>query len=144
MVDTPPVIDADARRAMRGADLVVVPLQPSAPDLWAAEATLKLAKDEKRPVCLVLNRVHQVQAAGLSAARARAAAEERADDGDHLTAGLLALHADLAGAADRQRRLARRFSVGHPNTPVAEVPALAEDVHDVDGLRQVGEALAAG
>jgi hypothetical protein len=24
------------------------------------------------------------------------------------------------------------------------VPALAEDVHDVDGLRQVGEALAAG
>jgi len=55
----------------------------------------------------------------------------------------LALHADLAGAADRQRRLARRFTVGHPNTPVAEVPALAEDVHDVDGLRQVGEALAA-
>ena len=93
---------------------------------------------------LVLNRVQQVQAPGLGAARARAAAEERADDGDHLTAGLLALHADIAGAADRQRKLARRFSVGHPSTPVVEVPALAEDVHDVDGLRQVGEALAAG
>jgi hypothetical protein len=93
---------------------------------------------------LVLNRVQQVQAPGLSAARARAAAEDRADDGDHLTAGLLALHADVAGAADRQRKLARRFSVGHPGTPVAEVPALAEDVHDVDGLRRVGEALAAG
>ena len=57
LVDTPPVIDADARRAIRGADLVVVPVQPSAPDLWAAEGTLKLALDEKRPVCFVLNRV---------------------------------------------------------------------------------------
>ena len=65
---------------------------------------------------LVLNRVQQVQAAGLSAARA-SGRRGRADDGDHLTSGLLALHADLAGAADRQRRLARRFSVGHPNTP---------------------------
>jgi hypothetical protein len=93
---------------------------------------------------LVLNRVQHVQAPGLSAARARAAAEERADEGDHLSAGLLALHADLAGAADRQAALARRFSVGHPGTPVVQVPALAEDVHDVEGLRQVGQALATG
>ena len=57
LVDTPPVIDSDARRAIRGADLVVVPLQPSPPDLWAAEGTLKLAAEEKRPSCLVLNRV---------------------------------------------------------------------------------------
>jgi anion-transporting ArsA/GET3 family ATPase len=100
---------------------------------------------ERMPITgLVLNRVQQVQAPGLSAARARAAAEDRADEGDHLTAALLALHADVAGAADRQRKLARRFSVGHPGTPVAEVPALAEDVHDVEGLRRVGEALAAG
>jgi hypothetical protein len=97
-----------------------------------------------RAMVMVGQRHQQVLAQGLSAARARAAAEERAEDGDHLTAGLLALHADLAGAADRQRRLARRFSVGHPNTPVVEVPALAEDVHDVDGLREVGAALAKG
>jgi chromosome partitioning protein len=57
LVDTPPVIDTDARRAIRAADLVVVPVQPSAPDLWAAEGTLKLAADEKRPACIVLNRV---------------------------------------------------------------------------------------
>jgi len=57
LVDSPPVIDADARRAIRGADLVVVPVQPSPPDIWAAEGTLKLAADEKRPACLVLNRV---------------------------------------------------------------------------------------
>ena len=57
LVDSPPVIDSDARRAIRGADLVVVPVQPSLPDIWAAEGTLKLAAEEKRPACLVLNRV---------------------------------------------------------------------------------------
>lgn len=57
LVDSPPQIDTDARRAIRGADLVVVPVQPSPPDIWAAEGTMKLAADEKRPACLVLNRV---------------------------------------------------------------------------------------
>ena len=42
--------------AIRGADLVLVPLQPSAADLWSMDATLDLAKKEGRPVSLVLNR----------------------------------------------------------------------------------------
>lgn len=57
IIDSPPVIDADARRAIRAADLVVIPLQPSPPDVWAAEGTLALAREERRPVALVLNRV---------------------------------------------------------------------------------------
>jgi chromosome partitioning protein len=56
IVDSPPQLDTDARLAVRGADLVLVPLQPSPPDLWAAEGTLKLAANEKRPARLVLNR----------------------------------------------------------------------------------------
>jgi chromosome partitioning protein len=56
IVDSPPQIETDARVAVRGADLVLVPVQPSPPDLWAAEGTLKLAADEKRPARLVLNR----------------------------------------------------------------------------------------
>ncbi len=56
LIDSPPQIDTDARLAIRGADLVLVPIQPSAPDLWAAEGTLKLAADEKRTARLVLNR----------------------------------------------------------------------------------------
>ncbi len=78
LVDSPPVIDADARRAIRGADLVVVPVQPSPPDIWAAEGTLSLAAEEKRPACLVLNRVssgsrlrdttdHELRSRGLTA-----------------------------------------------------------------------------
>ena len=130
--------------AQRSTAFLVV-AAPERDALREASYFIARLETERMPLTgLVLNRVQQVQAPGLGAARARAAAEDRTDDGDHLSAGLLALHADIAGAADRQRRLARRFSVGHPSTPVVEVPALAEDVHDVDGLRQVGEALAAG
>jgi chromosome partitioning protein len=56
LIDTPPVIDSDARRAIRGADLVLIPLNPAPPDLWAAEGTLKLAAEEKRKTVLVFNR----------------------------------------------------------------------------------------
>ena len=55
-IDTPPVIDSDARRAIRAADLVLIPLNPSPPDLWAAEGTIKLAAEEKRRIALVFNR----------------------------------------------------------------------------------------
>jgi chromosome partitioning protein len=56
IVDSPPQIDTDARIAVRAADLVLVPVQPSPPDLWAAEGTLGLAAGEKRPTRLLLNR----------------------------------------------------------------------------------------
>ncbi len=49
IIDSPPQIDTDARIAIRAATLVLIPVQPSAPDLWAAEGTLKLAADERRP-----------------------------------------------------------------------------------------------
>src|ERR1700712_6034970 len=57
LIDSPPQIDTDARLAIRGADLVLIPVQPSPPDIWAAEGTLKLAAGEKRRVTLVLNRL---------------------------------------------------------------------------------------
>ena len=56
IIDSPPQIDTDARLAIRAADLVIVPIQPSPPDLWAAEGTLKLAADEKRHARILLNR----------------------------------------------------------------------------------------
>jgi chromosome partitioning protein len=56
LIDSPPQIDTDARLAIRSADLVLVPVQPSPPDLWAAEGTLKLALSEKRRAALVMNR----------------------------------------------------------------------------------------
>jgi chromosome partitioning protein len=57
LIDSPPQIDTDARLAIRAADVVLVPVQPSPPDVWAAEGTLKLAATEKRRAALVLNRL---------------------------------------------------------------------------------------
>lgn len=58
VIDSPPHADTEARAAIRAADLVVIPLQPSPMDVWATSATIKLCKQEKVPVKMVLNRVH--------------------------------------------------------------------------------------
>jgi len=57
IMDTPPHADTDSRIAIRAADLVLIPLQASLPDLWACEATIALAEAEKRMHRLVLNRL---------------------------------------------------------------------------------------
>jgi len=57
VIDSPPHVDTDARQAIRAANIVLIPIQPSPPDLWAAEGTLKLAAAEKRRAAMVLNRV---------------------------------------------------------------------------------------
>jgi hypothetical protein len=97
---------------------------------------------------VVINRIQRMAAPTLSGSRALAAAEQLAEsDGASgtapLTEGLLRLHANLAETAERQEALARRFTAGHPGIPVVEVPAAAQDIHDLEGLRQVGRALTA-
>ena len=57
IIDSPPHTETEARTAIRGADLVVIPVQPSPTDLWATKATLELAKAERIPVKVVMNRV---------------------------------------------------------------------------------------
>ena len=59
IIDSPPHAETEAKIAVRSADLVVVPLQPSPMDLWATKATLDLAAGEKTAALLVLNRVPQ-------------------------------------------------------------------------------------
>jgi len=56
LVDSPPHAETEAKIAVRAASLVLVPIQPSPMDLWATEPTLALAKSEKRPALLVINR----------------------------------------------------------------------------------------
>ncbi|MDO5528593.1 MAG: ParA family partition ATPase [Paracoccus sp. (in: a-proteobacteria)] len=56
VIDTPPKIDSDLRPALRAADLVVIPVASSQVDLWATEGVLDLARREKAPVLIVLNR----------------------------------------------------------------------------------------
>jgi chromosome partitioning protein len=124
LVDTPPVIDTDARRAIRGADLVVIPVQPSAPDLWAAEGTLKLAADEKRPVCIVLNRV---PAAGRQRENMERELRER---------GLLVLPSVLGNRAAFSQAFAQGLGVteaGPRTLAAAELRALLDAMLQVTG-----------
>ena len=57
IIDSPPHTETEARTAIRSADMIVVPVQPSPTDLWATKATLDLAKAERTAVRVVLNRV---------------------------------------------------------------------------------------
>ncbi len=57
IIDSPPHTETEARSAIRSADIIVIPVQPSPTDLWASKATIELAKHEKVPVRVVLNRV---------------------------------------------------------------------------------------
>ncbi|MET9501617.1 ArsA family ATPase [Streptomyces sp. NPDC006622] len=62
---------------------------------------------------------------------------------DQLTAGLLRLHADRMHLLSREQRTRDRFASLHPEVAVAEVAALPGDVHDLAGLRDIGNRLAA-
>lgn len=76
-------------------------------------------------------------------AHAQANADTDADV-DEITAGLLRLHAERMQVIAREQRTRDRFTSLHPEVAVAEVAALPGDVHDLAGLRAIGERLAAG
>jgi chromosome partitioning protein len=57
VIYNPPHVETQAPIAVSAAGLVVIPVQPSPLDLWATEATLTMAKKERRPALAVLNRV---------------------------------------------------------------------------------------
>ncbi|MFE0421314.1 ArsA family ATPase [Streptomyces sp. NPDC058953] len=61
-----------------------------------------------------------------------------------LTAGLLRLHAERMQVLAREQRMRDRFTTLHPEVAVAQVAALPGDVHDLSGLRAIGEQLATG
>ncbi|MFF1734979.1 ArsA family ATPase [Streptomyces sp. NPDC058247] len=63
---------------------------------------------------------------------------------DQLTAGLLRLHAERMQLLAREQRTRDRFTALHPEVAVTEVGALPGDVHDLAGLRSIGDRLAAG
>lgn len=56
LIDSPPHAETEARLAVRAADLVLVPIQPSPMDVWASRPTIDLARAEGTPVLAVLNR----------------------------------------------------------------------------------------
>jgi anion-transporting ArsA/GET3 family ATPase len=151
-------------RAPGTAFLVIAAPEPDA--LREASYFVERLAVEGMPLAgLILNRVHRSPAARLSAARSLAAAESlqpsstpngdrrdgpaarqsSADRASHsLAIAALRLHAEQMQLSAAERRLAAGFTEAHPLIPVAEVPAQAEDVHDLAGLRAIGESWAIG
>jgi anion-transporting ArsA/GET3 family ATPase len=133
--------------AARGTQFVVI-AAPEPDALREASYFVERLDEERMPLAgLVLNRVAPVRLPELSPEAASAGAA-RLRDGDPgpgsdeaLTASLLDLHADRMRQADRQHHLADRFVAANPRVPVVAVPALAQDVHDLVGLRRIGVLL---
>jgi chromosome partitioning protein len=122
IVDGPAHIETEARIAVRAAGLVLIPVQPSPLDLWATEATLAMAREERRQVLAVLNRVAP-----------RSTVTER-------------IAADLArlGAAVAAARIGNRIALVHAiaqglgvletaaaSPAAAEIEALADEVRSI-------------
>jgi anion-transporting ArsA/GET3 family ATPase len=122
----------------------VVVAAPERDALREAAYFVERLAEERMPLAgLVVNRVHRTSAASLSPERALAGAEALEASGEHeLAAAVLRLHAHRLALSAREQRLRERFTHAHPGVPVAEVAALAGDVHDLDGLRAVGADLA--
>lgn len=104
----------------------------------------RLQKDNMPLAGLVLNRVQDVDDTGLSEEQVVAAAQALRYTGseNELAAALLELHAERMQLKARHKHIIQRFEGAHPGVPIISVPAMAEDIHDLDGLRSVGTALA--
>jgi anion-transporting ArsA/GET3 family ATPase len=145
---------ADATYALlkdEGTSFVVVAAPERDALREAAYFVERLRRDDMPLAGLVLNRMQQVDDPELTAEQAAAGAqlltEQAALDPslasrNELASALLQLHAQRMQIAERQLRLADRFAAAHPGVSVTTVTALAGDVHDLDGLREVGDLLA--
>ncbi|GAA0375153.1 hypothetical protein Acor_67490 [Acrocarpospora corrugata] len=123
----------------------VVVATPERDAMREASYFVERLAEERMPLAgLVVNRVHRSPAPALSAARSTAAAEDLESRGEHeLTAAVLRLHAGRMQLAAREHREQEHFTSAHPTVPISQVPAMSEDVHDLAGLRQIGELLTA-
>ena len=103
----------------------------------------RLARDRMPLAGLVLNRTHVIAAPELSADDALAAAVALDQAGDATpTADVLRIHAALTQQVVRETEVTARFTAEHPDVAMVLVPAQPADVHDIDGLRDVGLAFA--
>jgi anion-transporting ArsA/GET3 family ATPase len=125
----------------------IVVSSPEPDALREASFFVERLQQEKMPLAgLVLNRM-RVTRVPLSGARAADAAERLAELPDQskavrLTATALLAHAETADAARHDRSMVARFGAAHPAVAQQQVPALPTDVHDLESLRAVGNALA--
>lgn len=110
---------------------------PASRPAESAESTEAADPDASRPTA-------SAASAASAASETNSPGPDAEDPGvDRLTAGLLRLHAERMRLLSREQRTRDRFTALHPEVAVAEVAALPGDVHDLAGLRDIGDRLAA-
>src|SRR5664279_868363 len=127
----------------------VVVAAPEPDALREASYFVERLSSERMPLAgLIVNRVRRTALSDtdtpLPAARADAAADMlsgKSGEDVALAETALRVHAEIAAAAEHDLRMSKRFSTAHPTVPVIAIRALPADVHDLDGLRQIGELL---
>ena len=124
-------------QARRTAFLVVT--APTEPSLKEARYFSERLTDEKIPLGgVIVNRAHAVPGvAGLEDPNSLAA---RAGDG--VLADALRTYAEWRAVSLREERLLEGTLGAIKDTPVWRVPDLADDVHDLKALREIGQLLA--
>ncbi|HEX6675915.1 MAG TPA: ArsA-related P-loop ATPase [Actinomycetes bacterium] len=135
-------------RAQRVYDLLkdpgtqfVVVATPDAPALReAAYLASRLAADRMPIGALVVNRVHQAGPVPAVPAAVTSRLAEGAADA-RLLADLLAQHQTIEALAAAEQRRVRALMASLPSLPAVQVPLLADDVHDLAGLRRLGAEL---
>jgi chromosome partitioning protein len=120
-IDNPPHAETEAQIAVRAAGLVLIPVQPSPLDLWATEATLKMARDERRRSLVVLNRVPP--RSGLT----DRIAAELAESGAPIASTRIGNRVALVRAMSSGLGVAESTGA---SLAAAEIIALADEVHD--------------
>lgn len=127
--------------------LVVAAPEPDA--LREAAYFVERLSAERMPLAgLVINRASiepegTLTAAGAQAAYEKLREEPQADESTEMAAGLLRLYSDRKMIVEREGRLRRKFATAHPRVRTVVLPALASDVHDLVGLRRIGDLLGA-
>jgi len=119
IIDSPPRAEAGLRGPLREADLVLIPMQLSPMDIWAARATLDMVAEENKPALIVPNRVP---------ARSRLADQLRREMADQ---ALLVAQTSLGNRVAFAASLARGLGVSEatPSSLAAgEIAALAGEV----------------
>jgi chromosome partitioning protein len=120
IIDGPPHAETEARIVVRAAGLVLIAVQPSPLDVWATEATLKLAQDERRRLLVVLNRVPR--RSGFT----EAIAAELSSAGAPIAATRIGNRIALARAMATGLGVVESTTLTHA---AAEINALAQEVH---------------
>jgi anion-transporting ArsA/GET3 family ATPase len=118
----------------------VVVAAPEPDALREATYFVERLGDEQMPLAgVVLNRMAVAEAPWLTVEAASVAAEASED---RFVQDLLKCHVARSRTAAHDSHLRDRFVAAHPHVRLAVAPAQASDVHDLEGLRAVGGALA--